>query len=157
EHMERIGVGAPEPNASRVVLGAGTGLGVPVLVLALGRWIPAPGEGGLMDLLPRTPRAFEVLPHIQKIEGPISGEHILCGGGLLNVYRAVAMADGKPVHLDDPAEVAAAALAGTDPIAVGALCLFVTCLGRTAGDLALVFMSRGGVFLTGGIVQKIVP
>jgi len=50
-----------------------------------------------------------------------------------------------------------AALAGTDPIAVEALCLFVTCLGRTAGDLALVFMSRGGVFLTGGIVQKIVP
>src|SRR5690606_21302591 len=27
----------------------------------------------------------------------------------------------------------------------------------TAGDLALVFMSRGGVFLTGGIVQKILP
>ncbi len=35
--------------------------------------------------------------------------------------------------------------------------MFVTCLGRTAGDLALVFMSRGGVFLTGGIAQKIVP
>ena len=28
---------------------------------------------------------------------------------------------------------------------------------RTAGDLALVFKSRGGVFLTGGIAQKIVP
>jgi glucokinase len=48
-------------------------------------------------------------------------------------------------------------LAGTDPVAEEALSLFVTCLGRTAGDLALVFMSRGGVFLTGGIAQKIVP
>ena len=28
---------------------------------------------------------------------------------------------------------------------------------RTAGDLALVFMSRGGVFLTGGIAPKILP
>ncbi len=157
EHMERIGGGAPEPNASRVVLGAGTGLGVAGLVHALGRWIPVPGEGGHMDIGPRTPRDFEVFPHIEKIEGRISGEQILCGRGLVNVYRAVAMADGKPVHLDDPAEVTAAALAGTDPIAVEALCLFVTCLGRTAGDLALVFMSRGGVFLTGGIVQKIVP
>jgi glucokinase len=35
--------------------------------------------------------------------------------------------------------------------------LFVTCLGRTAGDLALVFKSHGGVFLTGGIAQAIVP
>ena len=38
-----------------------------------------------------------------------------------------------------------------------ALALFATYLGRIAGDLALVFMSRGGVFLTGGIAQKIVP
>jgi len=42
-------------------------------------------------------------------------------------------------------------------MAVEALDFFVTCLGRTAGDLALVFMSRGGVYLTGGIAQKIVP
>jgi hypothetical protein len=34
---------------------------------------------------------------------------------------------------------------------------FCTCLGRIAGDLALVFMSKGGVYLTGGIAQKIVP
>src|SRR5690606_19832714 len=46
---------------------------------------------------------------------------------------------------------------GSDPIAVEALDIFVTCLGRLAGDLALIFMSRGGVYLTGGIVQKIVP
>jgi glucokinase len=45
----------------------------------------------------------------------------------------------------------------TDATAEEALALFVTCLGRTAGDLALVFMSRGGVFLTGGIPPKIVP
>ena len=56
-----------------------------------------------------------------------------------------------------PAEITAAALADTDAVAEEALALFVTCLGRTAGDLALVFKSRGGVFLTGGIAQKIVP
>ena len=49
------------------------------------------------------------------------------------------------------------ALDETDAVAEEALALFVTCLGRTAGDLALVFKSRGGVFLTGGIAQKIVP
>jgi glucokinase len=157
EHMEKIGGGTPEPNAGRVVLGPGTGLGVAGLVHALGHWIPVPGEGGHMDIGPRTPRDFEVFPHIATIEGRLSGEQILCGRGLVNVYRAVAAADGKAAPFTKPSEVTAAALAGTDAVAEEALSLFVTCLGRTAGDLALVFMSRGGVFLTGGIAQKIVP
>jgi len=69
EHMEQIGGGAPEPNAGRVVLGPGTGLGVAGLVHALGRWIPIPGEGGHMDIGPRSPRDLEVFPHIEPIEG----------------------------------------------------------------------------------------
>ncbi|MHA6686205.1 glucokinase [Mesorhizobium sp. A556] len=157
EHMEKIGGGAPEPNAGRVVLGPGTGLGVAGLIHSGGRWIPVPGEGGHMDIGPRTTRDFEVFPHIEKLESRISGEQILCGRGLVNVYRAVAVADGKPSPLDQPAEITAAALAKTDPVAQEALSIFTACLGRTAGDLALVFMSRGGVFLTGGIAQKILP
>ena len=35
--------------------------------------------------------------------------------------------------------------------------LFVTYLGRVAGDIALIFMARGGVYLSGGISQKILP
>lgn len=157
EHMEKIGGGTPEPNAGRVVLGPGTGLGVAGLIHALRHWIPVPGEGGHMDLGPRTPRDFEIFPHIETIDGRISGEQILCGRGLVNVYRAVAKAEGKPAPFASPAEVTAAALAKSDAVAEEALALFVTCLGRTAGDLALVFMSRGGIFLTGGIAQKIVP
>jgi glucokinase len=49
------------------------------------------------------------------------------------------------------------ALEASDAAAGEALDIFVTCLGRLAGDLALIFMSRGGVYLTGGIAQKIVP
>ncbi|MDG4878376.1 glucokinase [Mesorhizobium sp. WSM4935] len=157
EHMEKIGGGTPEPHASRVVLGPGTGLGVAGLIYALNHWIPVPGEGGHMDIGPRTPRDFDVFPHIDKLEGRISGEQILCGRGLVNVYRAVARTDGKPMPFTTPTEITAAALARTDAVAEEALKLFVTCLGRTAGDLALVFMGRGGVFLTGGIAQKIVP
>ncbi len=157
EHMEKIGGGAPEPTAGRVVLGPGTGLGVAGLVHALDRWIPIPGEGGHMDIGPRTPRDFEVFAHIETIEGRISGEQILCGRGLVNLYRAVAEAGGGPAPFTQPAEITAAALEKSDPVAEEALSIFATCLGRTAGDLALVFMSRGGVFLTGGIVQKILP
>jgi glucokinase len=157
EHMEKIGPGTAEPAAGRVVLGPGTGLGVAGLIHACHRWIPVPGEGGHMDIGPRTERDREVFPHLEPIEGRISGEQLLCGRGLVNIYRAVAKADGAAAPLATPAEITAAALDKSDPVSEQALEMFVTCLGRTAGDLALVFMSRGGVYLTGGIAQKIVP
>lgn len=156
-HMEQIGGGAPVDGAARVVLGPGTGLGVAGLIHSAGVWIPVPGEGGHMDIGPRTPRDYAVWPHIEPIEGRVSGEQILSGRGLLNVYRAICATDGKPPEFADPAEITPAALNRTDAAAVEALDLFVTCLGRTAGDLAMVFMAKGGVFLTGGIAQKIVP
>ena len=157
EHMVRIGHGHPDPSAGRVVLGPGTGLGVAGLVHSRHTWIPVPGEGGHMDMGPRTPRDFEVFPHIERIEGRISGEQILCGRGLVNLYRAIAKTDGREAPFSTPAEITSAALDKTDPVSVEAIDMFCTCLGRIAGDLALVFMSRGGVYLTGGIAQKIVP
>jgi len=157
DSLERIGGDAAIANAARVVVGPGTGLGAAGLVHARGTWIPVPGEGGHMDIGPRSRRDFEIFPHLETIEGRVSGEQILSGPGLVNTYRAVAAADGKTPRLSVPADITRAALDRSDAIAVEALEFFVTCLGRTAGDLALVFKSRGGVFLTGGIVPKIVP
>ena len=156
-HMEKIGGGEPEQGAGRVVMGPGTGLGVAGLVNSRRTWIPVPGEGGHVDMGPRSERDFEVFPHIERIDGRVSGEQILCGRGLVNLYRAVAAADGVAPVFTAPAEITGAALGETDRVAGEALDMFVTCLGRLAGDLALVFMSRGGVYLTGGIAQKIVP
>ncbi|TWG61016.1 MULTISPECIES: glucokinase [unclassified Aminobacter] len=157
EHLEKIGGGEPEEGASRVVLGPGTGLGVAGLIHARGIWIPVPGEGGHVDIGPRSARDFQVFPYVERIEGRISAEQILCGRGLVNLYRAVAAAEGRSTTVSDPAYVTGAALAKDDPIAEEALGIFVTCLGRLAGDLALVFMGKGGIYLTGGIAQKIVP
>jgi glucokinase len=157
KYLEQIGGGPVEPGASRVVLGPGTGLGVAGLIHARNLWIPVPGEGGHVDMGPRSPRDFEVFPHIEKIEGRISGEQMLCGRGMVNLYRAVAKAEKREAVFATPSEITAAALSDGDPLAGEALDIFVTCLGRLAGDLALIFMSRGGVYLTGGIAQKIVP
>lgn len=156
-NLVQIGGGQGDPEASRVVLGPGTGLGVAGLVRARGAWVPVPGEGGHVDIGPRTQRDRQVFARLETIEGRISAEQMLCGRGLVNIYRAIAAADGNPALLADPAAITAAGLAGTDPIAEETVSIFVTCLGRLAGDLALIFMARGGVFLTGGIAQKIVP
>ncbi len=157
DNLEKIGRGEPERTGGRVVLGPGTGLGVAGLIHARGTWIPVPGEGGHVDMGPRTPRDLEIWPHLETIEGRISGEQMLCGRGLVNIYRAVSKADARTINFTTPAEITGAALEGSDAAAEEALNVFVTCLGRLAGDLALVFMARGGVYLTGGIAQKIIP
>ena len=157
EHLEQIGGGEPEHGHGRVVLGPGTGLGVAGLVHSRGIWIPVPGEGGHVDMGPRSERDFEVFPHIERIDGRISGEQILCGRGLVNLYNAVTRADGISPRFTTPQEITTAALEKSDASAQSAVDIFVTCLGRLAGDLALIFMSKGGVYLTGGIAQKIVP
>lgn len=156
EHLEQIGGGQPLDGASRVVLGPGTGLGVAGLINIAGTWYPVPGEGGHVDMGPRTMRDYEVFPHIEELEGRVSGEQILCGRGLVNLYRAVCIADKIKPGLTQPQEVTAAGFAGNDSQATETLDLFATYLGRLAGDLALVFMARGGVYLSGGIAQKII-
>ncbi|OLP45460.1 glucokinase [Rhizobium oryziradicis] len=140
---------------SRVILGPGTGLGVGGLLYTQHKWFPVPGEGGHVDLGPRSARDFEIFPHIDRIEGRISGEQILCGRGIIHLYNAICAADGIEPKWTDPAEVTTHALNDSDPVAVETMVLFVTYLGRLAGDMALVFMARGGVFLSGGISQKI--
>ncbi len=157
DNRQAIGPVRPDMLASRVVLGPGTGLGVAGLVYARNMWFPVPGEGGHVDLGPRTERDRQVFPHLEAIQGRISGEQILCGRGLVNLYRAVCAADGIAAAFSDPAEVTANGLSGADAQAAETLSLFSTYLGRVAGDMALIFMARGGVYLAGGISQKIIP
>jgi len=157
EHQVRIGRGEVLAGHSKVVLGPGTGLGVAGLVHALDTWIPVPGEGGHVDLGPRSKRDLEIFPHIERIEGRVSAEQILCGRGLAGLYRAVCMADGVEPEYSDPADVSEHGLSGADPQAAETLSLFATYLGRLAGDMACTFLARGGVYLAGGIPQKILP
>jgi glucokinase len=157
EHLHSIGGEAVESNMSRVVLGPGTGLGVAGLVYSNHNWIPVPGEGGHIDLGPRTDRDLAIFPHVKRIEGRVSAEQLLCGSGMVNLYNAICKADACAPTLVAPHEITAAGLDGSDAVASETLSLFATYLGRVAGDLALVFMARGGVFLSGGIAQKIIP
>ena len=148
--LDKVGGGAALPERARLVVGPGTGLGAGALIHARGTWIAVPGEGGHVDLGPVTARDMAIWPHIER-KGRVSAETLLCGPGLVRLYRAVATANDAAADLATPAAVAAAGLAGSDAIAAEAMHLFATYLGRFAGDLALVFVALGGVYLAGGI------
>jgi len=152
-----IGPDLPTPPNCRVVMGSGTGLGVAGLVYVAGMWTPVPGEGGHVALGPAEQDEAAVWPHIEREGGRISAETLLCGRGITRLYRAVAaQAGASPAHAT-PAEVSRAALAGDDAVARETMRLFCRLLGRLAGDLALVFMATGGVFIGGGIAPRIAP
>ena len=153
-----IGAGhVPETPQTKAVLGPGTGLGVGLLVRAGGKWVPVAGEGGHVDIGPRSDREAAIWKHLETAKGRISAEQVVCGDGLRNLYRACCITDGKDPYLSEPSEISGRAMAGTDQQAVEALTLFCTCLGRVAGDLALTSMARGGVYISGGIGRKILP
>jgi glucokinase len=116
-----------------------------------------PGEGGHIDLGPVSARDFAIWPHLDQPQGRVSGETLLSGAGLVRLYRGLCAADGVGPAFTAPSEIAGAGLSGANPQAAEALTLFATYLGRLAGDLALIFMAYGGVYLAGGISTRIAP
>ncbi|MEP0325231.1 glucokinase [Bauldia litoralis] len=155
--VDAIGGGEARPEGARVVVGPGTGLGTGALIHAGGRWVPIPGEGGHVDLGPVSPRDFEIWPNLEQTFGRMSVETLVCGSGMLRLYRGICATNGVEATLANEADVAARGLAGDDPQAVETLDLFATYLGRYAGDLALIFSAWGGVYLAGGISTRIAP
>ena len=128
-------------------------LGVAGLVYARHSWIPVPGEGGHVDLGPRTARDLEIFPHIERIEGRVSAEQILCGRGLLGLYQAICTADGMTATLATPADVSNKGLSGEDKQAAEAVHLFAIYLGRVAGDMAVSTWLLTGTARTGESIR----
>jgi glucokinase len=152
----QIGGAAAIADAPKVALGPGTGLGVASVVPdGRGGWVAAPGEGGHVDLAPTNDREIAVVYQLLREFGRVSVERVLSGPGLETLYLALASLDGvtfnaKPIAHD----IAKAAFAKSDPVAVEAVALFTGWLGSVAGNLALTLGARGGVYIAGGIVAQ---
>jgi glucokinase len=143
--------GRPLDRAPRVILGAGTGLGVAGLVWRDGGYRVIPGEGGHFGFAPQTAEQGELWRWLLGQNGRVTTEDIVSGPGLARIF---AFLGGGPRQ---PEEIGNAALAGDDPLAASALRLWLECYGAFAGDLALHWLARGGVYLAGGIAAKLMP
>ena len=156
--------GKLEIESPRVVLGAGTGLGVAQSICHNGQWQVLPSQGGHMAFSPANALQRDLLQWMLDQQGYVSNEDLLSGKGLVNLYRYYADSsdqldsDGvrQVLALDDPpAAISHYAANGKDDIAVSALNQFVEIYGALAGDLALLTLAFGGIFLAGGIAPKI--
>ncbi|PHP66382.1 glucokinase [Zhengella mangrovi] len=155
--MQQIGGHPREEAAPRVVVGPGTGLGVAQLIRACGKWIVIPGEGGHLDLGPRTEREFALWPHLEMRGCRLEVEMAVSGQGLENLYRGLRRLDRHPDREEavSAAQVTERAHSG-EALAVEAVTLFTTILARFCGDLALLTLAHGGVYLAGGMTAHLI-
>lgn len=144
-------------TAPIVVLGPGSGLGVcGLLPDPDGAWHTVSGEAGHATMPANDKReaaVLEVLRRRQDFNGHVSAERLLSGPGLINIYRALCTLSGKRPQRYLAAEIAAAD--AKDRYCSEAVSMFCAMLGGFAGNLALTFGARGGVYIAGGIVPKL--
>lgn len=147
-----LGGGAGKAGAPMAVLGPGTGLGVACYVPAGQGTVVIATEGGHATLAAGCERQEAVIRELRERFGHVSAERVLSGAGLVNLRDALAKIEGMQVSACDPEQITAAARSGECRLSVAAWEMFCEFLGGFAGDAALTFGARGGVYIAGGIV-----
>lgn len=151
-----IGRGKAVSGQPLAVLGPGTGLGLACLVNGPSGEMAIGTEGGHTTLPSSSAREDAVITHLRKRFGHVSAERALSGHGLENLYDAIRSIDGAAAPDRSAAEITQAANEKTCAVSAAALNMFCDMLGTVAGNVALTFAARGGVFVSGGIVPRIV-
>jgi glucokinase len=154
--------GIPQPNGSRAVIAAGTGMGQAYLHRVDGGWQPVPTEAGHADFAARTDRELELVRMLRERYGRAEVEQVISGQGLLNLHRFTHRGGECPIVPDlespvAPALVSQAALGGRCQSCAEALRMFASAYGAEAGNLALRTMATAGIYVGGGIARKILP
>jgi glucokinase len=156
--------GAKQEQGLRVVVGAGTGLGVAWLNMQDEKYIVHPSEGGHLDFAPIDETQYELLRYLQQRHQHVSYERIVSGPGLVTIFEFL-----RDTQRATPSAAIVAAMSGADAaatislfaseqqeeIAVKALDLFTQIYGAFVGNIALVALPRGGIYIAGGIAAKI--
>jgi glucokinase len=137
-----------------LVVGPGTGLGAAVRIPDAGRSVILATEAGQATLAPHTDLELAILAELRKQSARVQVEHVLSGTGLVNLHRAIATLRGVTVPMRSAAEITAAALAKSDPVAVETADVFCGWLGGVLGDLALTYAAEGGIYIAGGVLPR---
>ena len=164
EQLRTLQAGQPDPQATVAVIAAGTGLGMCALVPGEGGPRPMPSEGGHVGFAARDAREQRLQRHLwAELGGRLSLERVVSGPGLGAIYRFLRDAEGMAedaalrAALDARPQDAGAiigAAARTDPLCREAMAIFLGAYGAAAGDLALVCLARGGVYVAGSVAAK---
>jgi glucokinase len=156
--------GATNAIGNQAVIAAGTGLGEAGLFWDGHAHQPFATEGGHTSFTASDDREFALLKYLQQRYEHVSWERIVSGMGIVALYEFMCHYHHAtvPAWLNDEMEqgdvaaaIANAAMSERDELCMETLDWFLQLYGSEAGNMALKMMSRGGVYLGGGIAPKI--
>lgn len=155
ENLELLfGDDKPFPdNGAVTILGPGTGLGVGMIAYDEGVPHVVATEGGHLDFAPLDSVETRLLDWLRGKFRRVSTERIVSGPGLNNIYQGLAVQNQEKIALMSDADLWAAALDGSVPLARAALERLCLSYGSVAGDLALA-QGPHAVVLAGGLTQR---
>jgi glucokinase len=141
--LVRVGGGKGKEDGNLVACGPGTGFGVAALVRNERAPFVLASEAGHMLFAPAAKDEAEIFARLSGPK-PLVVENLLSGPGIARLHRAL---NGQALTSD---QVITNAKAGHEE-ALHTVEVFLRLLGRVAGDIALAFDARGGVYIAGGV------
>ena len=163
EQVALLHAGAGPREGNTCVVAAGTGLGQAGLVWDGQRHVPFASEGGHASFGPCDERERALLAFLARDLDHVSWERVASGMGIPNLHafllehrgaEPAAWVEEARACGELAARIAAEAEAERCAICVETMELFATLLGRAAGNAALAYLARGGVYLAGGVAQR---
>lgn len=159
DHLRPVIAGPVKPGAAMLVVGLGTGMNAaPVHDTPWGR-IVAASECGHISMPVRTDEDQRLAQFVANTgphaHGFVGVEDVLAGRGLERVYAFVAHEAG--LNTTKLSAEIMADLAVGEPLAVKAVQLYIHILGQELGNLALIHLPFGGLFLIGGMARAMTP
>jgi glucokinase len=147
-----------QDDMAKCIIGTGPGLGMAILLKDdQDQWTAFSGAGGHSDLTVFSDEEFEIRQRLHAELGHVSRESAVSLGGLCRIWLYMAQIDGvESAQL--PAFETVFALAGSgDARALRAIQMVIKWLAKAASDMALFSGARGGVYLTGQLVEGLLP
>lgn len=159
EFLRPLIPGPQVPGGAMLVVGVGTGMNAaPVHDTPWSRVVAA-SECGHIAMPVQTEQDFRLsrylAHHSTHAHGYAGVEDVLAGRGLEQVHAFVSTEAGTPQDLK-AADIMAALAAG-DSVARETARLYMHLLGQELGNLALIHLPFGGLYLIGGVARAMVP
>lgn len=151
-----VKTGNPVHKANRVIIGAGTGLGMCMLRWDWhsGRYMPLASEGGHSDFAPIDSEQWDLVQFIKKSENyttPVSWEDVLSGYGIQRIYSFFSSQKKSSPKNDGPHPDEIFNSRNNDQASFATYTLYTKLYAQAARLAALNSLALAGVYIAGGI------
>src|SRR3990167_358403 len=169
EDLLTLQAGKRSHHHVKVIVGAGTGLGVAHIKQKPTTLEVYPSEGGHIDFAPINQCQIALLQFLMDKYEHVSVEHILSGHGIEHIFEFVCLEHNIKDEINhfDVSNYTAEDITGQKviqlsleqrhPLAIEAIQLFSEIYAAYLGNLALHTLPYGGIYITGGIARHILP